>query len=115
MPWLWELALKPEGGQGAAHRGVEAAGLAAERGRRCGPAAAVAWTSRSRSWGRSSGLLDPEVRSVEVLRKYIGVRGGKFQQRRKNVPAARLTGGDERRGFSGPQQWNGRRRGGVGC
>ena len=76
MPWLWELALKPEGGQGAAHRGVEAAGLAAERGRRSGPAAAVAWTSRSRSWGGSSGLLDPEVRSVEVLRRYIGGQGG---------------------------------------
>ena len=49
-------------------------------------------------------------------------QGGEFQQRRKIVPAARLTGGaearhggDERRGFSGPQQWNGRRRGGVGC
>jgi hypothetical protein len=98
VPWLWELALKPEGGQGAAHRGVEAAGLAAERGRRSGPAAAVAWISRSRSWGGSSGLLDPEVRSVEVLRKYIGVKGGRSfnsdakSYRRRVLPAERRRG-----------------------
>jgi len=73
--------------------------------------------------GWSSGLLDPEVRSVEVLRKYIGGQGGRsFNGDAKSYRAARLTGGaearhggDERRGFSGPQQWNGRRRGGVGC
>ena len=34
------------GGRGAAHQGVEAVGFAAERGRRRGPAAAVAWISR---------------------------------------------------------------------
>ena len=34
------------GGRGAAHQGVEAIGFAAERGRRRGPAAAVAWISR---------------------------------------------------------------------
>jgi len=55
--------------------------------------------------GWSSGLLDPEVRSVEVLRKYIGGQGGRsFNGDAKSYRAARLTGGAEARHGGGERR-----------
>jgi len=56
--------------------------------------------------GWSSGLLDPEVRSVEVLRRYIGGQGGPVlydgeQLLRKPCTCGGDSRGESRRGRSG--------------
>ena len=71
------ISAEARGGRGAAQRGVEAVGLAAERGRRRGPAAAVAWISRSRSWGGPPGFWISRFEAWRFCGGISGIRGAR--------------------------------------